>query len=583
MSFINILVKKNLLTPEDGDSVLRLAKQTGRQIDEILADSGLKEEDVMTAKAEYFGLPVRKMDGKSISFNILKYVPEESAMHYGLIPIGLADGVLEVGIIDPDNIEARDALNFIAAKAGLPFKIFVISPNDFSQAIKSYRGVVGDVSKAVEEFQSSEKNNSKADDLNFVIDISPKESDGTRVLEDAPLKKMVTSILLQAVEGEASDIHIEPGRTMTMVRYRQDGELHSSLWIPRSSHNGIASIIKNLCNMKLDEKRRPQDGRFSANFAGRTVDFRVSTFPSYFGEKVVLRILDQARGVKKLEEMVTEKEVIDLIRWAVSRPYGLILISGPTGSGKTTTLYSMLNEIDKEKNNVVSLEDPIEYNMDGVSQSQVMPDIGYTFANGLRTILRQDPNVIMVGEIRDGETAQLAVQAALTGHLVFATIHTNTSVGVIPRLVDMGVDPYLIAPTLVLSMGQRLVKKLVPGTGLEVPFGGIVEAEVNRSFSDLPEEFRKNIKMPTKVYKVDDTTPETIMQSTSGRAAVFEAFKMTREVETLILKNPSEATIFDSLRKKGMLTMAERAMIKAFNGEIPWEEVDRIRGANDDI
>jgi type II secretory ATPase GspE/PulE/Tfp pilus assembly ATPase PilB-like protein len=231
----------------------------------------------------------------------------------------------------------------------------------------------------------------------------------------------------------------------------------------------------------------------------------------------------------------------------------------------------------------VSLEDPIEYNMDGVSQSQVMPDIGYTFANGLRTILRQDPNVIMVGEIRDGETAQLAVQAALTGHLVFATIHTNTSVGVIPRLVDMGVDPYLIAPTLVLSMGQRLVKKLVPGAGLEIPFGGIVEAETKRTFADLPEEFRKDIKMPTKVYKINDTTPESIMQSTSGRAAVFEAFKMTREVETLILKNPSEATIFDSLRKKGMLTMAERAMIKAFNGEIPWEEVDRIRGANDDI
>jgi type IV pilus assembly protein PilB len=228
--------------------------------------------------------------------------------------------------------------------------------------------------------------------------------------------------------------------------------------------SALTARIKILSNMRLDEKRKPQDGRFSAKIDGRKIDFRVSTFPTYFGEKVVMRILDQAKGVKNFQEMGLTKRHLELINAAIKRPYGMILISGPTGSGKTTTLYSMLNLIDRERKNVLSLEDPVEYNIEGVSQSQVRPEIGYTFANGLRTTLRQDPNVIMVGEIRDKETAQLAIQAALTGHLVLSTIHTNNAVGIVPRLVDMGVDPYLIAPTLVLAIAQRLALTLCPGT-----------------------------------------------------------------------------------------------------------------------
>lgn len=326
--------------------------------------------------------------------------------------------------------------------------------------------------------------------------------------------------------------------------------------------------------MKLDEKRKPQDGRFSAKISGRKIDFRVSTFPAYFGEKVVMRILDQEKGVQKLDSIGLSPKNLTLVREALDRPYGLVLISGPTGSGKTTTLYSMLNEMDKDQYNVLSLEDPIEYNIDGMSQSQVHSEIGYTFAAGLRTTLRQDPDVIMVGEIRDKETAQLVVQAALTGHLVFSTIHTNNSTGVIPRLIDMGVDPYLISPTLILTMAQRLVNRLYPNSGKPIPVQGSIKALIDRQFSDLPEEFRKELPVSEFVYEkeISAVSPTGI----KGRIAVFEAFKMDTDVEKLILSNSSESDIVKTLRSKGMLTMREDAIIKSLSKQIPFEEVVRL-------
>jgi type IV pilus assembly protein PilB len=325
--------------------------------------------------------------------------------------------------------------------------------------------------------------------------------------------------------------------------------------------------------MKLDEKRKPQDGRFSARIEGRKVDFRVSTFPAYYGEKVVMRILDQERGFKSLEDIGFSKKNLEAIRRAAARPYGIILISGPTGSGKSTTLYAMLKEINDETKNVLSLEDPVEYNMEGVSQSQVRPEIGYTFAWGLRTTLRQDPDIIMVGEIRDKETAQLAIQAALTGHLVLSTIHTNTAIGVIPRLIDMGVDPYLIAPTLVLSLAQRLVTKICEG-GREIPVEGSIDAMLTKQFSDLPAEFRKDIKFPKVVYEAQPSA--TCPNGTRGRVAVAEVVEMDRDLERAILTSATEETIYKLARAKGMLTMKEDAVLKAFNGEIPWGEVNKL-------
>ena len=318
--------------------------------------------------------------------------------------------------------------------------------------------------------------------------------------------------------------------------------------------------IKILANLKLDEKRKPQDGRFSARIDNRKIDFRVSTFPSYYGEKVEMRILDTQKGVKSLEGLGLSKDNVALIREAITRPYGLVLLTGPTGSGKTTTLYSMLNEIDRETKNVLSLEDPIEYNIPNMSQSQVVPEIGYTFASGLRSILRQDPDVIMVGEIRDKETAQLAIQAALTGHLVFSTLHTNNSIGVIPRLIDMGVDPFLIAPTLILAAAQRLVRVICPDAGTPIPVEGSIKMMLEKQFASLDEKIRMEILPIKNVYEARPTA--TCPSGTRGRIAAFEVLKIDKDIEKIILTNPTEDAIWKMARSKGMLTMREDVIFK---------------------
>ena len=337
--------------------------------------------------------------------------------------------------------------------------------------------------------------------------------------------------------------------------------------------------IKVLSNMRLDEKRKPQDGRFSARIGGNKVDFRVSTLPTYYGEKVVMRILGSAAKDLRLDDLGFSDRDVGLIRTAIKKPFGMLLVSGPTGSGKSTSLYAILNEVDREHQNVLSLEDPVEFTIPGVSQSQVRPEIGYTFAAGLRTTLRQDPNIIMVGEIRDGETADLAIQAALTGHLVLSTIHTNNAIGIIPRLLDMGVKSYLIPPVLILGMAQRLVKTLCPGGGRKVPVDASTAKMIEEEFKDLPEEFKVKLPKITEVYRLAPT-PEC-PSGTKGRIAAFEAFEMSTELERAILAGDSEEKMFSIIRKSGMLTMREDAIIKASKGIIPFEEVNTLGGVFD--
>jgi type IV pilus assembly protein PilB len=350
--------------------------------------------------------------------------------------------------------------------------------------------------------------------------------------------------------------------------------LNTSIVLPTKVHSAVVARIKIMSNMRLDEKRKPQDGRFSTKVDERKIDFRVSTFPTYYGEKVVMRILDQEKGVKSLDDIGLSELNLSLIRSAIKRPFGLILISGPTGSGKSTTLYSMLNEVDKDHQNVLSLEDPIEYNMKGVSQSQVQPEIDYTFATGLRTTLRQDPDIIMVGEIRDKETAQLAIQAALTGHLVLSTIHTNNALGVIPRLIDMGVDQYLIAPTLILAIAQRLVRTLPKDGGKPVKVEDSLKLMFDKQFEDLPDAVKKKLPIGKEVYQIEPT--KEYPNGTSGRVAVMEVLEMSKEVEAIILKDPTEQSILKVARAQGMLTMKEDAILKAFNRIVPIEEVNTL-------
>jgi type IV pilus assembly protein PilB len=569
MSVLDILAEKKFIKSEDISEITEQIKSSGN-VFLVLEKYGVSEKDFMEAEGEYYGMPFRDMEGVDVAFDILSYVPEESARFYKIIPIGVEDNVVHIGVVDPNNSETQNALTFISSRISMPVKAFIIRESEFERLVESYKGLTGEVSQALGDLEgelASKEGKGKNEDFQKI------KNGEMRIVEQAPVTKIVATILHYATEGNASDIHIEPLGDKVRVRFRVDGALSTSLVLPARIQEALVARIKILSNLRLDEKRKPQDGRFSARIEGRKIDFRVSTLPVYYGEKVVMRILDTAKGVKALDGMGLTEANLKKIRDALNRPFGLVLISGPTGSGKSTTLYSMLKELDFETDNVMSLEDPVEYNISGMNQSQIRPEIGYNFANGLRTALRQDPDIIMVGEIRDKETAQLAVQAALTGHLVFATIHTNNAAGVIPRLIDMGVDPFLIAPTLALAMAQRLVSLLHP-PGKKVPIKDSIKMMIDSSIQTMPEDLKKNFPIPDSVYEAVPT-PDC-PKGTRGRTAVFEIIEMDRELEQVVLKNPTEAEIMRVARKQGMFTMHEDALLKAFKGDIPFNEVSKI-------
>lgn len=584
MSILDVLVKQGVIEARDVASIKDKSDNSDEKLDAILLSLGVSEEDILRAKSDYYAMPFKKIDISSIDSKILDYIPEEAAVYYQFVPIGTKDNVLEVGLTDPDNISARDALNFISSKVNMPFKTFIISQDDLDKVLGLYKGLSGEVTKALSELETElvtgesgeeEKTKNKpTENLEAENDLTSPNEGTTRTIENAPVTKIVATTLRHAIDGRASDIHIEPTASNVRIRFRVDGLMNTSIVLPLRIHSAVVARIKIMSNMRLDEKRKPQDGRFSAKLEERKVDFRVSTFPTHFGEKVVIRILDQQKGIKRLNELGLTEKSLKQIMDAINKPYGLILISGPTGSGKSTTLYSMMNEVDREHLNVLSLEDPIEYDMEGMSQSQVMPEIGYTFASGLRTTLRQDPDIIMVGEIRDKETAQLAIQAALTGHLVFSTIHTNTAIGVVPRLIDMGVDPYLIAPTLVLAIAQRLVRTFAPGAGKAVPINESIKMMIDKQFADLPEVYRKEIPFGNEVYEISPAP--NYPSGISGRAAVVEVLEIDKQMQSIILKNPTEQEIWKYARSKGMLTMRDDALIKVFKKEIPFEEYNSL-------
>ena len=542
-------------------------------LDDALASFGLDADTMLTLKSGYYGIPAKKVDSKTFSTDALKYIPEDGAMHYKFVPLMASGGVLEVGVLDPTNTAALDALQFISAKSNIPFKIFLISKADFAAVMNNYKGATGEVEQALSQFDIdvSREGGEGVEVETQKIQETLKPGEEERIVEEAPIIKIVAVLLRTAVEGNASDIHIENTGEKVKVRFRVDGILHTSLFLPMNVYNGVVARVKILAKLRLDEKRKPQDGGFSAKIENRKIDFRVSTMPAYYGEKVVLRILDSEKGVKALDTLGISEDNLKAVRDAISRPYGLVLITGPTGSGKTTTLYSMLKELDREKSNVVSLEDPVEYHIPDVNQSQVMPEIGYTFASGLRSILRQDPDIIMVGEIRDKETAGLAINAALTGHLVFSTLHTNNAIGAIPRLIDMGVDPYLISPTVALVIAQRLVRLACPESLKEVPMDAATKIMIDKQFADLPAAYKKKIPIGDKMYNVAPSA--TCPSGTRGRVAVYEMLKVDKDMQELILKSPSEAEIYKLARSKGMTTMMEDAVIKSLKGEVPFTEV----------
>ena len=546
-------------------------EETGQSLETVLLSLDMSRDQVRTFFAEYYQIPEFAIpEGFSVTQEILNFISEESANHYRMMPLLIEDEVLVVGANDPDDLKMREALNFISTKHNIPYRLVYMLNDEVSQAQKFYSNLKGDVGDALETLET---------ELDLEIAASLEESaEGQtndsmeHIEEDAPVTKIVATILRYAVDGDASDIHIEPSPGKVGVRFRVDGTLATSLELPKNVHMAVVARVKILSSMRLDERRKPQDGRFSATFDDRKIDFRVSVLPTNHGEKVVMRILDTSKGVRTLAESGISKKNLETIKRIVKEPYGIILISGPTGSGKSTTLRGMIQEVDTLTENVMSLEDPVEYNMDGVSQSQVRPEIGYTFAKGLRAALRQDPDIIMVGEIRDKETAQLAIQAALTGHLVLSTIHTNNAIGVIPRLIDMGVDPYLIAPTLKMAIAQRLAKTLCSGTGREEPIDKSTEVRIKEAFKTLPEKYHKHI--PTNRTMLHPEPTPGCSTGYRGRTAVTEVLEIDETMQELILKNASEEEFFVEARKNGFITIQEDSIIKSLNHEIPFEEMN---------
>ncbi len=564
---VDILTAKNLIPLEEGAAARKEARQKGVPLDEILYQRGISETDLAEAKSALTGYPVKYLGGIQVPLEVLRDIPEESVRHYKIIPLGRHEGFLDIGMLYPDDVASHEALKFVASRVNLPVRIFIITPTDLQSVLQEYRSLSGEVTKALGEFEKEYET--------LGADVKIRREEPTKFIEEAPVTKMVAVILRHAVEGRASDIHIEPTRMNLRVRFRVDGALYTSLLLPSDVQPAFVARIKVMTNLKIDENRVPQDGRFNAEIGGRFIDFRVSTFPTAFGEKVAIRVLDPEAGIGSLPELGLTGRNLEELEEAMKRPYGLVLITGPTGSGKSTTLYAVLRRMNEERSNIVSLEDPIEYYIPGVNQSQIRPEIGYEFATGLRHIMRQDPDIIMVGEIRDRETAALAIHAALTGHLVFSTLHTNNAAGVIPRLIDMGVDPFLIPPTLILAVGQRLVRKLCPDSrkAVNINQNQKLKEMVTTEVAAMPADMRKAAEkeMTDQIHQAQ--TSATCPKGTRGRTGIFEVLAMTPGLEQIILTGPSESRIIEEAKRQGMAAMKQDGILKVLQGIIGIEEL----------
>jgi len=461
-------------------------------------------------------------------------------------------------------------LEFLARRESFTYQVFLITLSNFERLLSRYRTLKKEVVKALEQLETEMEGKKEKS-------IQEKEAEIKRIVEEAPISKMVAVIIKHAVDGGASDIHIEPVRDKIRVRFRLDGVLHSSLFLPLKVLPAIVARIKILSDLKIDETRIPQDGRFTIRIEGRDVDFRVSTFPTALGEKVAIRILDSAKRETKLDKLGLWGYNLKKLENNLKKPYGMILITGPTGSGKTTTLYAILAILNKEEFNIMTLEDPVEYLIEGINQSQVKPEIGYTFANGLRHILRQDPDIVMVGEIRDQETAGLAVHAALTGHIVLSTLHTSNTLGIIPRLIDMGIKPFLIPPSLNLGIAQRLVRRLCNYCKKKIKAEGEARKIILGEINNLPVQVKKEIKEKDSFYIYKAVGCKRCnMTGYSGRIGIFEILEMTEQLAKIISGKPTDFQLQEEARRQGVISMRQDGILKVLKGVTSLEEVIKV-------
>ena len=569
----NYLVSNNIVDKKIADELYDEAVKNGLNVFGNLIKRKIdNEENVTKIKAKFLNVDYINLKEDLIDNEVLKEISEKAALFYRFIPFEKQGNLIKIGMVDPVNVEALDALKFISVKRNLKTNIFVISKSSFNSAVKQYR-------KFSEELKNVLKNVDQVIDKKD--DRKSNKKDIDKISEEAPVTKIVDIIITHAIEGKASDIHIEPNENSLAVRYRLDGILHNSLILPKKISSAVISRIKILASLKIDETRKPQDGRFRFNISGnseRSVDLRISTFPTVNGEKIVMRILDTSSDINDLESLGIFKRGLRIINENIEKPFGIILVTGPTGSGKSTTLYAMLKLLNKEGVNIVTLEDPVEYFMKGINQSQIQAEIGYTFSSGLRSILRQDPDIIMVGEIRDKETAELATHAALTGHLVLSTLHTNNATGVISRLVDMGIEPFILASSLNVAVGQRLVKKLCNHCKEKIAPSPAILDLIEKELKDIPEDQKQDLNLEEGIQIFQGKGCEECKKTgTSGRIGIYEVLSMTPELESVMSSNSfTDHEIVAESKKQGMVTMKQDGIMKAILGLTSIEEVLRV-------
>jgi len=528
-------------------------------------ENNFTEKQLIKVNAEFLGLRYIDLTDYTVDKDLYDLFPVTIMRNHLLVPFAQENNIVYIAITDPNDYNALQALKFIFQEKSLKFELFVSTESDIKKLLKDFDTLTNAVQENIQEFKEK---NEQTQELPDISDVN-KEN-----LETAPIIKIVSVIIKTAVAGRASDIHIEGSEESVRVRFRVDGLLYISLILPKDIHSAIVARIKILSNLKIDEQRKPQDGRFSIIEQDKKIDFRVSTFPTQYGEKVVLRILDTSNGIRSLEELGFIGPKAEMVKEALTKPFGMILLTGPTGSGKSTTVYTLLSKVNTEDINIVTLEDPIEYYLPGINQSQVRPDINYTFATGLRSILRQDPDIIMVGEIRDGETASLAVQSALTGHIVFSTLHTNDSPGSIPRLVDMGVEPFLLSASLQVVIAQRLARKLCSECKQEITFTEKEQQYIKDSLNTLGEEYVRSVYSGNfdKGYKPVGCE-ECHNSGFKGRMAIFEVVSMTEDLRSIVEKNTGGDEIIEYLNKNNFVTIKQDGILKVLAGHLSLTEL----------
>jgi type IV pilus assembly protein PilB len=592
------LVKDGVLKAEQLKTLKeKAAKSSTPLLGLLVTDGAVTNEQLTKAIAKVAKVPYVNLSSAHVEQSVLDLLPQDVAERYMAVPLGEMQHRLVVAMLDADNVQAVD---FLSNKIGRPLKVYSASEEGIRNVLKQYTAdisdsVADDIQKLTGDIKldTLDPNDPKSAAAIKAAEKAVADKNIKTLVQDSPISKALSTILEFAAKNHASDVHIEPLPDALKIRCRIDGILREVMKLPKSTEPPLVSRIKILANLKIDEHRTPQDGEFTIQVAGRDIDLRIAISPVIWGEQVVIRLLDKTGTSLKLEDMGYRGRSLRTIREGLKQSNGMILTSGPTGSGKSTSLYALIQEIKDDSINIVTLEDPVEYKMGGINQIQVNADVGLTFATGLRSILRQDPDVVMVGEIRDKETAELAVQAALTGHLVFSTLHTNSAAGILPRLLDMGIEPFLIASTVKTVIGQRLVRRIAD-EGKETYQSNAVETEsIKKTLGKfLPtDESKRKAAAEDFGYEslpLGDQNAYTLTKGKdspgspggySGRLGIYEVFAVTEEIQKLILSRSTSSEIQKAAQAQGMVTMREDGYLKALNGYTSLNEINRVAAA----